>query len=46
MQMVLTVDEFDFIIATISDASQDVLQKHESKHKEMYERIEVELKGV
>jgi hypothetical protein len=40
---VLTVDEFDFIIAAVSDASQEILQKHEAKQEEMYKRIEVKL---
>jgi hypothetical protein len=42
----LTVDDFDFIIAIVANASQDILQKHESKKEEMYDRIEVELRGV
>jgi flagellar hook-basal body complex protein FliE len=46
MQTVLTLDDFDFIIAAVSDASQDILQKHEAKQEEMYDRIEVELRGV
>ena len=46
MQTVLTIDGFDFIIVTVVDASQDILQKHEAKQEEMYNRIEVELKGV
>jgi hypothetical protein len=46
MQTVLTVDDFDFIIAVVADASQDILQKHESKQEEMYDKVEVELKGV
>jgi hypothetical protein len=46
MQTVLTVDDFDFIIAAVADASQDILQKHEAKQEEMYDRIEVELRGV
>jgi hypothetical protein len=40
------VDDFDFIIAAVADASQDILQKHEAKQEEMYDRIEVELRGV
>ena len=31
MQTVLTIDDFDFIIAAVEDASQDILQKHEAK---------------
>jgi hypothetical protein len=46
MQTVLTVDDFNFIIAAVADASQDILQKHEAKKEEMYNRIEVELRGV
>jgi phosphoribosylanthranilate isomerase len=46
MQTVLMVNDFDFIIAFAEDASQDVLQKHESKKEEMYDRIEVELRWV
>ena len=46
MQTMLIVNDFDFIIAVVIDASQDILQKHEAKHEEMYDRIEVELRGV
>jgi hypothetical protein len=46
MQIVLMVDDFDFIIAVVADASQDILQKHETKKEEMYDRIDVELRGV
>jgi hypothetical protein len=42
----LTVDDFDFIIVAVADASQDILQKHEAKQEDMYDRIEVELRGV
>jgi hypothetical protein len=43
MQIVLTIDDFDFIIAYVNDASQEILQKQEAKKEEMYNRIEVEL---
>jgi hypothetical protein len=46
MKTVLTVDDFDFIIAVVNDASQEILQKQEAKKEEMYDRIEVELRGV
>jgi hypothetical protein len=46
MQTMLTVDDFDFIIVAVADASQDILQKHEAKQEEVYDRIEVELRGV
>jgi hypothetical protein len=42
----LIVDDFDFIIAAINDASQEILQKLEAKQEEMYNRIEVKLRGV
>jgi hypothetical protein len=42
----LTMDDFEFIIAAVADASQDILQKHEAKQEKMYDRIEVELRGV
>jgi hypothetical protein len=46
MQTVLTVDDFDFIITAVEYASQDILQKHESKQEEMYDKVKVELRGV
>jgi hypothetical protein len=46
MQIVRIVDDFDFIIIAIANASQEFLKKHEAKQEEMYDIIEVELKGV
>jgi hypothetical protein len=46
LQTMLTVDDFDFIIAPVSDASEDILQRNEAKQETMYETIEVELRGV
>jgi hypothetical protein len=46
MQNVLTMDDIDFIIVIVSDTSEDILQRNEAKQETMYERIEVELKGV
>jgi hypothetical protein len=46
MQIVLIVYDFNFIITAIANASQDILQKHEAKQEEMYDKIEVELRGV
>jgi DNA-binding protein YbaB len=43
MQTVLTTDDFDFIIAALNDASQEIMEKQEAKQEEMYDRIEVEL---
>jgi hypothetical protein len=46
LQTVLMLDDFDFIIAVVSDASQDILQNNEAKQEAMYDRIETELRGV
>jgi hypothetical protein len=46
LQTVLMLDDFDFIIAAVSDASQDILQNNEAKQEAMYDRIETELRGV
>jgi DNA-binding protein YbaB len=46
MQTTLTLDDFNFIIAAVNDASQEVLEKQEAKQEKMYNRIEVELQGV
>jgi hypothetical protein len=40
---VLIVDDFEFIITVVNDASQVILQKKEAKQEELYDRIEVEL---
>jgi hypothetical protein len=46
LQTVLTVDEFNFIIATILYASKDNLQIIEAKKESMYDIIEKNLRGV
>jgi hypothetical protein len=43
---VLTVDDVELIITTISDTSEDILQRNKEKHQKIYDRIKVELKGV
>lgn len=44
------LDDFDFIIAAVNDASKEIVEKHEGKqeekHEQMYNRIEIELQGV
>jgi hypothetical protein len=40
------VDDINLIIATVSDTSEDILQRSEAKQKTMFDRIEAELKGV
>jgi hypothetical protein len=46
MQTVLTSDDFEFLIATLQDASLEITEKQEAKNEEMYDRIETELRGV
>jgi hypothetical protein len=42
----LMLDDFDFIIAVVLDASQYIMQNIEAKKATMYEKIEIELRGV
>jgi hypothetical protein len=46
MQVFLTSDDFEFIIAALNNASLEITEKQEAKKEEMYDRIEVELRGV
>jgi hypothetical protein len=46
MQTVLTSDDFDFIIATLNNASLEIMEKKKYEQEEMYDRIEFELRGV
>jgi hypothetical protein len=43
LQTMLTLNDFDFIIVVVSDASEDILQRNESKKETMYEKSEEEL---
>jgi len=43
MLTVLIVNNFDFIIKAVYDASQEILQKYEAKQEDMYNIIEVDL---
>jgi hypothetical protein len=42
MKTVLATDEFDFIIASLNDASLEIMEKQEAKKEEIYEKIKVE----
>jgi hypothetical protein len=46
LQTMLTVDDSNFIIAAVSHASKDILQRNEAKQETIYERIEAEIRGV
>jgi hypothetical protein len=42
----LMLDDLDFIITAVSDASEDILHINEAKQENIYERLEAELRGV
>jgi hypothetical protein len=47
MQTTLTLDDFNFIISSLNDASLlEIVEKQEAKKEQMYNRIEIELQGV
>jgi hypothetical protein len=46
MRTTLTLDDFDFIVAAVNDASKEIVEKQEVKQEQMYNRIEIELQGV
>jgi hypothetical protein len=43
---VFIVDDVDFIIAAMEDASDDILQRHEAKQKTLFEIIEKNLRDI
>jgi hypothetical protein len=46
MRTSLTLDEFDFIVATVNDASKEIIEKKEVKQEQMYSQTEIALQGV
>jgi hypothetical protein len=46
MQTTLTSDDFNFIVATLNDATLEIEEKQEAQQEEIYNRIKVELQGV
>jgi hypothetical protein len=46
MKIVLTTDDFDFIIAALNDTSLEIMEKQEAKKEEMYDRLKFEFSGV
>jgi hypothetical protein len=42
----LTSDDFDFIVATLNDASLEIAEKQETKKEEVFGQIKDELQGV
>jgi hypothetical protein len=46
MRTALTLDDFDFIVAVVNDASKEIIEKQEVKQEQMYSQIEIALQGV
>jgi hypothetical protein len=46
MQTILTSDDFDFIIASLNDASLEIIEKQEAKKEEVFHQIKDDLQGV
>lgn len=42
MKIVLTIDDFEFIIVALNDAWMEIVEKQEDKQEEMYKKIKVE----
>jgi hypothetical protein len=46
LEIVLTPDDFDFIIAALNDTSLEIAEKKEAKQEEVFSRIRDKLQGV
>jgi hypothetical protein len=40
------LDDFDFNVAALNDASKEIIEKKEVKQEQMYRQIEIVLQGV
>jgi hypothetical protein len=40
MRTALTLNDFDFIVGAVNDASKEIIEKQEAKHGQMYIHIE------
>jgi DNA-binding protein YbaB len=40
------LDDFDFIVAAVNDASKEIIEKQEAKQEQMYRQIEIVLQVV
>jgi hypothetical protein len=40
------LDDFDFIVAVVNDASKEIIEKKEVKQEQMYSQIKIALQGV
>jgi hypothetical protein len=41
MKIILTTDDFDFIIPALNDTSLEIMEKKEARKEEMYDRLKV-----
>jgi hypothetical protein len=46
MKTTLNPDDFIFLLATLNEAIEEIIEKKEAKHQTMYDKIESELQGV
>ena len=46
MKTTLNVDDFSFLLVTLNEAIEEIIEKQEAKQQMMYNRIEVDLQGV
>jgi hypothetical protein len=46
MQIAITLEDFDFIVAMVNDASKEIIEKQEAKKEQIYSQIEIVLQGV
>jgi hypothetical protein len=46
MKTTLMLDDFDFIVTMVNDASKEIIEKQEVKQEKMYSQIEIALQGV
>jgi hypothetical protein len=40
------LDDFDFIVVVVNDASKEIIENQEVKQEQMYSQIEIMLQGV
>jgi hypothetical protein len=46
MRTALMLDDFEFIVAIVNDASKEIIENQEVKQEKMYSQIEIVLQGV
>ena len=46
IKTMLNPDDFNFLLANLNEAIEEIIKNNEAKQQMMYDRIEVELQGV